>query len=781
MLKLEKILFWKSKANITGKKSIAQKKQYSKFGIGFRLISAFSIVSLLTLIISVVGWVSIDTLTNAQKNIVEEEVPAISLALKLAKDTTLIAAQAPQLGLAATDAERTNSIKELNVAIQTATNRLENLNNFVDDDPALVRIGDSLQTLAPLFSELDSLVKKRLSLTALRQEKLKRLEILREVLRKEISPLIIPLRIQAFNAEDEMEELVETAVTTALTGQKPEYDTAALAEAGRQVMFFQETIFSFQSGGYLMLSLLAEGALADTPEAVDKLASAFLSSLSSTATPFSKIQAKGKGKAVERLTALFEELLIVGAKGTDEQLIFKIRSEELKAGIAAKKILEKSRNLAANLSADANTFVTSVEKSVLEATEKNASLAEQIKITLTAAAIASVIIALAIGWLYIARNIIRRLMMMVGSARKLSEGDLKSSIYREGNDEIAQLGFALVGFRDAARQAELDRTTAEEERQKREAEKELLEKERLENERSSLVEREKLAEEAEATKKEQMNKLADEFEGSVKQLVTTFASATNEMTTISKSMTVSAEKTTALTGTVASASDMSSNSINSVAAATEELSSSINEISRQVGQAASIAGEAVSEAERSNNMVKSLDEAASKIGDVVGLINDIAGQTNLLALNATIEAARAGEAGKGFAVVASEVKNLATQTAKATEDISEQIKAVQEQTGVAVNAIGGIGTTIGRINEIATSISAAVEEQGAATNEISRSVQQAAEGAQNVNVNIGSVNETAATTGKAATKVQEVAGKLVTDVGGLDQEVERFLRQVRTG
>ncbi len=173
-----------------------------------------------------------------------------------------------------------------------------------------------------------------------------------------------------------------------------------------------------------------------------------------------------------------------------------------------------------------------------------------------------------------------------------------------------------------------------------------------------------------------------------------------------------------------------------VAAAAEELSSSISEISRQVGQSAEIGRKAVDEARHTNDDVQGLADAAQKIGDVVSLITDIAGQTNLLALNATIEAARAGDAGKGFAVVASEVKSLATQTAKATEEIATQIAGMQEATTSAVEAI----KRIGEIDEIATSIASAVEQQGAATQEISRNAQQAAAGTQEVNGNIGGLD-----------------------------------------
>jgi len=177
--------------------------------------------------------------------------------------------------------------------------------------------------------------------------------------------------------------------------------------------------------------------------------------------------------------------------------------------------------------------------------------------------------------------------------------------------------------------------------------------------------------------------------------------------------------------------------------------------------------------------VKSLAEAAAKIGDVVRLINDIAGQTNLLALNATIEAARAGEAGKGFAVVASEVKTLATQTARATEEIAAQVRAIQDATQSSVLAIQGIAQTINRVNEISTAIASAVEEQGAATQEISRNVQQAAQGTTEVSANIGTVTQVAQETGSAASQLLASAGELAKNGTLLKSQVDDFLREVR--
>jgi methyl-accepting chemotaxis protein len=361
-----------------------------------------------------------------------------------------------------------------------------------------------------------------------------------------------------------------------------------------------------------------------------------------------------------------------------------------------------------------------------------------------------ILVAAVSAWV-VAVRVARPIRAMTGAMGELAAGDLEVVIPGAGRqDEVGAMAQAVQIFKDNA-----------------------IEKQRMEAEEA---EREKRAEEE---KRRMTAKLADDFQQAIGEIVESVASAAAEMRASAESLNSTAEGTMGRASAVAAAAEQASANVQTVAAAAEELSSSVNEIARQVEQSGQITERAVGEAERGNTQVKGLAEAAQKIGEVVSLISDIASQTNLLALNATIEAARAGEAGKGFAVVASEVKTLATQTAKATEDIAAQIGAMQSATEDTVGVIGVISETITEVGSISTAIASAVEEQSAATREIAGNVQQAAEGTSEVSSNIVAVNEGASETGSAASQLLSAAGGLAEQAERLRTEVDRFVAGMR--
>ena len=350
----------------------------------------------------------------------------------------------------------------------------------------------------------------------------------------------------------------------------------------------------------------------------------------------------------------------------------------------------------------------------------------------------------------VVRGVIGPLVGLTGVTLRLANGELGADIPSESRkDEIGAMARALKVFKDA-----LIAKKESDEAAQRDAQ-------------------------AQIDRARRLDTLTRNFEATIADIVNTVSSAASGLEISADTLTNTANRSKELSTVVAAASEEASSNVQSVASATEELSSSVTEISRQVQASARMAGDAVQQVRQTNGRVAELSQAAARIGDVVELINTIAGQTNLLALNATIEAARAGEAGRGFAVAATEVKALAEQTAKATDEISQQISGVQAATQESVNAIQSISTTIERLAEIASAIAAAVEQQGAATQEISRNVQQAATGTQQVSANITDVQRGAAQTGSASAEVLSSAKSLAGDSNRLKREVGNFLEAVR--
>jgi methyl-accepting chemotaxis protein len=415
-----------------------------------------------------------------------------------------------------------------------------------------------------------------------------------------------------------------------------------------------------------------------------------------------------------------------------------------------KKLTQESRSLAGQIDRLAEPLSDAFQHAAEEKTAfANQQIQGMIDVALGLGA-GSILAGLVLA-VVIARSIAGPVQAITASMAVLASGNLNVDIPgAERRDEVGEMAASVAVFKSG-----------------------MVEAARL------RAEQEEMAREAAHARRAAMLAMADKFDASVGEIVTAVGSQAAELQATADSMSGTAEEAARQSTTVAAASEQASQNVATVASAAEELSASIREITAQVAESGRMIADAVDRANRGVEEVRNLSQAGDKIGDVVRIIAGIAGQTNLLALNATIEAARAGDAGKGFAVVASEVKALANQTAKATEEIEVQIRAMRDATQLSVDSITAINQSIARASDAASAIAAAVEEQGAATQEIARNVQEASRGTAEVSANIGGVQAASQETSSAAAQVLASAGDVSRSGQLLKQQVHQFLETVR--
>jgi methyl-accepting chemotaxis protein len=698
---------------------------WARLGLRGRLFLAFGVVAGLTVLASGNAILSYDRIGRSLIVVTEQSMPDIARTTKVVKAAAEVTAAAPNLLAAIDQAGRDEATKALAVARADLTAAIAALNA---DDAA--RLGSTGNRILENLGRLADAVKDRQAVAASRTRQVAALRGAHQKLAEKLSPMAddagFSLTLGLSSAADKEQDLA--VIRKALS---------ALAD---QELAQLQAVLELRAEANLMLGILVEAADLPSLDLMPPVRDRF----SATAGRI--------GKAVKVLNdpdiaKLFDAFV---AFGRSDGNVFDLRRKELEAASTAAKVVAENGMLAKDFDAQLADLERRSEAAAASAVNSSAAAISQGRVFLISVALASLGIAFLIGWLYVGRGVVRRLTGLQTAMKSIAAGHIETDVATQGTDEIAEMADAVRFFKQNM------------------VESNRLRSERAEAEQRVLVER-----------KAEMGRIADEFESTVGRIVQTMSSSATELEVSATTLTKTAEMTERLSGVVGRVSDDSSSKVRSAAAATEEMSASITEISRQVNESNKIAGEAVAQAEITDARISELSKAAVRIGDVVSLIATIAEQTNLLALNATIEAARAGESGRGFAVVAQEVKALASQTAKATSDISAQISGMQQATEESVAAISAIGGTIAKISDIASTIAGAVGQQGAAAQEIAQNIQETAKGASEVASNIVEVNSGARETGQASAQVLNSARMLAGESGHLKQEMSRFVAMVR--
>ena len=692
-------------------------------GIRGNLFTAFAVIAAMAIVISAGAALVLRQLGDTMIDLSGRDIPRLAASLQLSAQSASLASQGPTLLAARSDEslnERSKKMKE------TQTLALQKLGEIIEmgaDKTVVTALNETVKNIDDMIKSLGSAARERLDVAALHDKQY-------AALRKAQTDFVAASAPAMMDAQSQMNAILGSA----------NLSTDDATAAARTVELLGNVIASTN----LMASDMTAALTANNSDALEAIEREFKETQARVKANLELLPKNAGAKAVG------EAALKLLALGEGKTRVFKIRQQELDAADYAETILEETRKLNVGLGISVQQLVDGVRKETDASTWHAREQISFATLVMLGLGVATLVGSILFVWLYVGRSILRRLRSLQHSMQLLSDGDLESEIYQSHqDDEIASMANALTVFRESM--IEGRELSAEQDKDRA-----------AKAERTSRIEA----------------RIA-EFEATVRTALDSLQGAANSMQTTAQSMSATAEQSSALVSAVASAAEETSVNVQTVSSGTEELSSSIAEIGRQVVTSAEIARKAVEEAGETDTTMQGLADNAARISVVVDLIQTIASQTNLLALNATIEAARAGEAGRGFAVVATEVKSLATQTAKATDEIRQQIVSMQEVTTTAVSAIRNISTTIGEINDVTTAIAAAVEEQGAATREIARNIQHAAGGTSEVSSNIVGVSNASTEAGAAAGQVLSASDALRHEAEVLRAEIDAFLSNIR--
>ena len=697
---------------------------WRRLGLRGRLFAAFGAVAATTVLASGNALLSYDRLGRSLEAVTETSMAHMSRAADVAKTADDVVGAAQALRAARTEADRTRAQEAANKArahLMEGIGRFDNASAAKLKDTA-TRISDNLDRLARFVAQRQALASEHAALVA-------RLRQAHEKLSEKLAPMAddvaftLTLGIQSAADKGELDEVKKTL------GELADKDLASL-----------QAVLTMRAEANLVLGILIEAADLPSKDLMPPVKDRFVAAAGHLVKAAAELKDSAIAKPVTDLVGF----------GNGKDNVFDLKEKEFAAAVAGAAVVAESRTLADELQNAVAALRVSSEAAANEAARASNDEIGRGRIILIGLALTSLAAAFGLGWFYIGGSVVRRISRLQSSMTRIASGDLDAEIATKGHDEIADMASALGVLRDKRREA-------------------------VRNDAQSAVERERMAQE----RRDELLKLAEGLEREVKAVVELVTGSAEKMHDTAKAMADLAGEASAEAGSAASASQQASTGVHSVASAAEELSASISEIGRKVSESAAVASAAVKEADGTRTTMRGLAGAAQKIGDVLKMIQDVAAQTNLLALNATIEAARAGAAGKGFAVVASEVKSLAAQTATATEEISGQIRSIQDATQNAVEAIEHVGSTIARMSEIATAVASAVEEQDATTREMAHNVHQVAQSTGLVSAKVAGLANAAGETGQSAHMVRDHAGELAQHAESLRGQVDQFLKRIR--
>jgi methyl-accepting chemotaxis protein len=694
-----------------------------RWGVRGSLFAAFAVIAGMAIVISAGAAMVLGHLGGAMVDLSERDIPRLAASLQLAAQSASLASQGPAL-LASRSAEALDErARKMKATQQVALAKLGEITELGADKTVVAALGETVKNIDDTIQSLDSAARERLEVAAQHDKQ-------NAALRAAQAAFVAAAGPAMMNAQTQINAVLGSA----------QLDVDDATHAARTV----DQLGNVIANGHQAASEMNAALSANNSDTLDAIEEEFKDT---RARVNANLDLLPKDRENKTLGDAMQKLLMLGEGKAG---VFKVRQKQLDANDYGDVILEEAGKLNVGLGTSVQQLVEAVQSETNAATSVTHREISLATVGMLALGGLTLIGSALFVWLYVGRSILRRLGNLQRSMQRLSEGDLQSEIYQSHqHDEIAAMADSLQVFRESmiegrSLSAEQDRDRA-----------------------------------AKAERASRMEVRIAEFEAAVRAALEGLQSSANSMQLTAESMSTSADQSSALVSAVASAAEETSVNVQTVSAGTEELSSSIAEISRQVVTSAQIARKAVDEAGATDATMQGLAESASRISVVVDLIQVIASQTNLLALNATIEAARAGEAGRGFAVVASEVKNLASQTANATDEIRAQIANMQQVTTSAVGAIRNIGITITEINEVTTAIASAVEQQGAATREIARNIQHAAGGTSEVSGNIVGVSTAAAEAESAAGEVLGASGALRRQADLLRSEIDVFLSGIR--